>query len=335
MPIWHDFRLAVRRFAPLFPRCLLLFSAPFPATPSDIDDDKNFSGSEMRSYRGSLTVLERAAKAWRMQPHSFVLQLGDIIDGQNSGKYGQGLSKFPADGSESDVALHRVLALFSRYGWSSDKIYSAVGNHEFYCWPERLVVASKIPQISACTSAAGSGPGHMFQSFSPAVGWRVIILDAYDVSIIGRPPHDPAFKEAMDLLRSNNPNILPDGSASANFLTDLCARPPYHLPLPAALTFLCCSVGLSRRFVPYNGAVGRVQMDWLKGSAFPALHSLPLTIAQPLSINAVQTANSSSCAATFPFFRLRQYHRACCGIFKRSSTSSASTTPLAQTGLAE
>ena len=289
----------------------------------------------MRSYRGSLTVLERAAKAWRMQPHSFVLQLGDIIDGQNSGKYGQGLSKFPADGSESDVALHRVLALFSRYGWSSDKIYSAVGNHEFYCWPERLVVASKIPQISACTSAAGSGPGHMFQSFSPAVGWRVIILDAYDVSIIGRPPHDPAFKEAMDLLRSNNPNILPDGSASANFLTDLCARPPYHLPLPAALTFLCCSVGLSRRFVPYNGAVGRVQMDWLKGSAFPALHSLSLTIAQPLSINAVQTANSSSCAATFPFFRRRQYHRACCGIFKRSSTSSASTTPLAQTGLAE
>ena len=75
--------------------------------------------------------MEQAARAWQQQPHSFILQLGDIIDGQNSGKYGQGLSKFSPSGSQSDVALQEVLSMFSKYGWSSDKIYSAVGNHEF------------------------------------------------------------------------------------------------------------------------------------------------------------------------------------------------------------
>jgi manganese-dependent ADP-ribose/CDP-alcohol diphosphatase len=176
---------------------------------------------EMRSYRGSLAVLERAAKEWQMQHHSFILQLGDIIDGQNSGKYGQGLSKYSPSGCQSDVALRTVLSAFSRHGWSSDKIYSAVGNHEFYCWPERSTIASKIPQICISPSADGPTNFHFFQSFSPAAGWRLIILDAYDVSIIGRNPHSSEFKQAIDLLRSNNPNILADGSATANFLTNL------------------------------------------------------------------------------------------------------------------
>jgi manganese-dependent ADP-ribose/CDP-alcohol diphosphatase len=188
--------------------------------PPDIDDDKNFSGMELRSYRGSLAVVERASKAWQLQPHSFILQLGDIIDGQNSGKYGQGLTKFSPCGSQSDVALRRVLDLFSKYGWSGDKIYSAVGNHEFYCWPDRSVLASKIPQLTASSSADSSD--QLFQSFSPAPGWRVIVLDAYDVAIIGRPPGSSEFNQAIDLLRSKNPNISEDGSATANFLTNLC-----------------------------------------------------------------------------------------------------------------
>jgi manganese-dependent ADP-ribose/CDP-alcohol diphosphatase len=180
---------------------------------------------ELRSYRGALTVVERAARAWQQTPHSFILQLGDIVDGQNSGKYGQGLSKFPPSGSQSDVALRDVLSLFSKYGWSSDKIYSAVGNHEFYCWPDRSVLAKKIPQVSAPTSADSSAPCQLFQSFSPAAGWRVIILDAYDVSVIGRPHGSSEFKEAIDLLRLNNPNILQDGTATSNFLTNLYACP--------------------------------------------------------------------------------------------------------------
>ncbi len=236
----------------------------------------------MRSYRGSLAVLERAAKAWRVQPHSFILQLGDIIDGQNSGKYGQGLSKFSPSGCQSDIALHDVLSVFSKYGWSSDKIYSAVGNHEFYCWPDRSALASKIPQICASTSGDGSAEVQFFQSFSPAAGWRVIILDAYDVSIIGRNPHSSEFKEAIDLLRSKNPNILADGSATANFLTNLCACPFIICCCSLLSCSLVCSTGSSRRFVPYNGAIGRGQLDWLQGSpscaAFPKFYSLAATL---------------------------------------------------------
>jgi manganese-dependent ADP-ribose/CDP-alcohol diphosphatase len=205
----------------------------FPPSPTDIDDDKNFSGNELRSYRGSLSVVERAANAWQLQPHSFVLQLGDIIDGQNSGKYGQGLSKFSPTGSQSDVALQKVLSAFLKYGWSSDKIYSAVGNHEFYCWPDRAAIASKIPQISA----AGAAAGNFFQSFSPAAGWRVVILDAYDVAIIGRSINSSEYKQAMGLLRSNNPNILEDGRSTSNFLTNLCARPLALCPHPLLTAF--------------------------------------------------------------------------------------------------
>ena len=178
---------------------------------------------ELRSYRGALSVVESAGKSWERQPHSFVLQLGDIVDGQNSGKYGQGLSKFAQSGPQSDVALQKVLSMFAQYGWSSDKIYSAVGNHEFYCWPDRSVVASKMLNMSASTSTGCSAPGQLFQSFSPVAGWRVIILGAYDVSIIARPVDSPEYKQAIDLLRSNNPNILPDGSSTTNFLSNLYA----------------------------------------------------------------------------------------------------------------
>ncbi len=225
----------------------------------------------MRSYRGSLAVLKRAAEAWRMQPHSFILQLGDIIDGQNSGKYGQGLSKFSPSGCQSDIALRAVLSVFSRFGWSSDKIYSAVGNHEFYCWPERSALASKIPQICSSTSN-----GHFYQSFSPAAGWRVIILDAYDVSIIGRHPHSLEFKQAIDLLQSNNPNILADGSATGNFLTDLCVFP-----------FVIC-FALCPHFFPFAARVCRAdlclimarsaEVRWIGCKVAPFMRFIPIDL---------------------------------------------------------
>jgi hypothetical protein len=94
-----------------------------------------------------------------------------------------------------------------------------------------------IPQLSSSTPADGSVSGEFYQSFSPAAGWRIIILDAYDVSIIGRLPESVAYKQAMDLLRSKNPNILVDGSASANFLTNLYAGPFQEQPLLVANSF--------------------------------------------------------------------------------------------------
>jgi hypothetical protein len=86
------------------------------------------------------------------------------------------------------------------------------------------------------------------------------------------------------------------------------------------------SSGLSRRFVPYNGAVGRVQLDWLSGHSLVDIQSHQLTCLQQLWINAVKTEKQSSSVVTFRFSPHPQSHRACCGISKTFSTSSKGTT---------
>ena len=71
----------------------------------DCDDATNFAGTETRRYRSTPAQAGRAVAGWnalREPECAFVLQLGDLIDGQNAGGYGAGLS---FDAPQSDVAL--------------------------------------------------------------------------------------------------------------------------------------------------------------------------------------------------------------------------------------
>lgn len=58
----------------------------------DCDDATNFAGTEHRKYRDTLRQTELAVASWNQAKVNFVVQLGDLIDGQNAGGYGAGLS---------------------------------------------------------------------------------------------------------------------------------------------------------------------------------------------------------------------------------------------------
>ncbi len=53
---------------------------------------------------------------------------------------------------------------------------------------------------------ANDGASHSYYSLQPAPGWRVIVLDSYDVSVLGWPQGHPLHEQAVSLLAQNNPN---------------------------------------------------------------------------------------------------------------------------------
>jgi len=55
---------------------------------ADIDDGMNFSQTSNRYYRHSLELVKTAVRDWSTgQPRAeFVMQLGDLIDGQNAAR---------------------------------------------------------------------------------------------------------------------------------------------------------------------------------------------------------------------------------------------------------
>ena len=112
------------------------------------------------------------------------------------------------------------------------RVVSLIGNHELYNF-DRPTLATLLG------TAPESGGGREFYSFVPAQGWRIIVLDPYQESTLGWPAGDPRRARAEQTLAANNPNDLSTGQ----WFTGL--------------------VGVAKRFVPYNGGLGREQLRWL------------------------------------------------------------------------
>ena len=211
---------------------------------ADIEDASNFSGSEHRAYRDSARHTTQIINYWSaLNPQlSFIAQLGDLIDGQNAGEYGQGLN---LDGPQSDEALTILMN-----AWRDCPIptFHAVGNHELYnfSWEKLADVLNGSQQgsqhrISIPSSQVSTEDQRFYFSWRPHPNWRMIMLNCYEMSVI-RPLSENNHAEAEALLRSHNPN--------------------YGKPAP-------CNYfdGLSRdklRFVPFNGGLGEQQRTWLK-----------------------------------------------------------------------
>ena len=52
----------------------------------------------------------------------------------------------------------------------------------------------------------GKNPsGRSYYDFSPAVGWRVVLVDTYEISQM-HAAGSPAYQEARRVLEANNPN---------------------------------------------------------------------------------------------------------------------------------
>lgn len=161
---------------------------------ADIDDGLNYSKTRTRYYRNSLKLMRSAIQCWREEEVnlSFILQLGDIIDGYNKNH------------GASDRAIETVINEFEN---SLVKVHHVWGNHEFYNFNRNTLFASSINSGEKAEPGSGLIDDEIYAyHFSPAPKFRFVVLDAYDLSIIGRDPTNEKYNQAMKILKEHNDN---------------------------------------------------------------------------------------------------------------------------------
>ncbi|XP_072523383.1 manganese-dependent ADP-ribose/CDP-alcohol diphosphatase-like [Salminus brasiliensis] len=205
---------------------------------ADRDDGFNFHRTRKRFYRNSLRILNNASRCWEEEEEperrpAFILQLGDVIDGLNR------------DHDASDRALQAVMDEFSG---CSAQVHHVWGNHEFYNFSRGALFQSALnsrdrgggggeDEEKGRKGEEGSLEEVYSYHFSPHPKFRFVVLDAYDLSIIGREKSSKKFKQSMKIIKQHNPNE--------------------ELNEPPAISLL------ESRFVKYNGGFSQDQLDWL------------------------------------------------------------------------
>ncbi|XP_020483826.2 manganese-dependent ADP-ribose/CDP-alcohol diphosphatase [Labrus bergylta] len=193
---------------------------------ADIDDGFNFTRTRRRYYRSSLQLLKNAIDCWRestVKPE-FILQLGDIIDGFNKNH------------DTSHRALDTVLTELSS---GPAEVHHVWGNHEFYNFSRSELLRSRLNSTLHSERSVNAAPadGEVYAySFSPVPGFTFVILDGYDVSLLGREESSDRYRDSLSLIREHNDN-----------------------------DDLNCPVfkGLEERYTMFNGGFSKVQLDWL------------------------------------------------------------------------
>lgn len=195
---------------------------------ADIDDDYNFMRTKLRRHRHSLDVLRQAVETFDHHNTDFNILLGDTLDGKSAGLGSQ----------------YQCLADIFKYTKRTKGLFHyAFGNHDYYCFNREELFEHMSPhslQESYHVLGGPCSPQKLYYDFSPCQGWRFIMIDSYDVSMIGSSSEANA-NFAKKLLAQNNPNDL---SKSGGWF--------HNLPLQ------------NYRFVPYNGGVSEEQLQWLE-----------------------------------------------------------------------
>ncbi|XP_056405478.1 manganese-dependent ADP-ribose/CDP-alcohol diphosphatase isoform X2 [Hyla sarda] len=198
---------------------------------ADIDNGYNFTKTRMRYYRNSLSLLQGAMREWaaeRVAPQ-FILQLGDIIDGYN------------VTYKSSEASLEKVLTEMDRL---KTPVHHIWGNHEFYNFSRKQLMesrlnSSRLQGTSTTSPEDGADPLDLFYAyhFSPYPKFRLLLIDSYDFSVIGRDPSSDKYLKSSKLLRQKNPN------EDKNSPTGLSET----------------------RFVQFNGGISAAQLSWING----------------------------------------------------------------------
>ena len=189
-----------------------------------IDDGYSFSGIK-RYYRHALEVAQHAACHFERDQVELVLNLGDICDGKNVLETNME--------NAGEVTVRNVMKALSHY---TGKILHAYGNHCLYNLDRsRLGELLGIPFVQ---EPCGDLVGYHSHSHK---GFRFITIDGYDIALMRRcPKTSQKYHQAVEIMSKENPNF------------------PTQENSPAGLS------GLKRRFVGFNGAVGEIQLKWLR-----------------------------------------------------------------------
>jgi len=184
-------------------------------------------------------------------PLSFLLHNGDIIDYKNAFDLDNDCA---LDEEISRSALSSVLGILDRatcHPW-----LFTIGNHEMYNFTrDKLREGVKCEGIGLEFSCANQ-KGQFYHSFSPHPAWKVVILDSYDVSIYRKGRGQGLDAEALAELCRHNPNVRDYVEENPDVLQTekMSGGFPYFKGLS----------GKSMRWVPFNGGVGAVQLEWLR-----------------------------------------------------------------------
>ncbi|XP_020921935.1 manganese-dependent ADP-ribose/CDP-alcohol diphosphatase isoform X4 [Sus scrofa] len=154
-----------------------------------------------------------------------VLQLGDVIDGYN------------AQYRASEKALERVMTTFQTL---KVPVHHTWGNHEFYNFSRDYLTHSKLnskflqDQIAHHPETVPSENYYAYH-FVPFPKFRFILLDAYDMSVLGVDQSSPKYQQCLKMLKEHNPNA--------------------ELNSPQGLS--------EPQFVQFNGGFSQEQLNWL------------------------------------------------------------------------
>lgn len=218
---------------------------------ADSDDAMNFQGTKIRRYRNSLSVFENAINTWNSQktqadidvPFTCSIILGDILDGKTSLLKQQ---QYCYD----KLSTHIQRALYD--------IYYCFGNHCHYSFPRSelyskfLCNSTKFSHDNSFNDNSIGGncsSSKLYYDWSPFPGWRFVTIDSYDVSIIGASTQEN-LELANSMLKEHNPNDL---TVSGTWFDNL----DFH----------------RKRWVPYNGGVSQMQLNWFRRVLNYTLHN--------------------------------------------------------------
>lgn len=141
----------------------------------DMDNGWDFHRTQERHYRHSRKAMKAAVDDFVTHDVDFVLQLGDLLDGQNKGRNPE----------------QTLQDLFSDWSDYKKPVLHCVGNHELYCFTKRQSV--KLFNLPA---------SRWYYAHHPCPGWKVLVLDAYDFSTLNEDTQEDAFL----YLEKHNPN---------------------------------------------------------------------------------------------------------------------------------
>ncbi|MEE6525971.1 hypothetical protein FKM82_026316 [Ascaphus truei] len=164
----------------------------------------------MRYYRQSRVHLRSAIKEWNGESTlpTFILQLGDIIDGANR--------KLRTSNESLQVVLKEMEDMKAPF-------HHIWGNHEFYNFDRDYLTKSKLntkwmedERLDGAKpfSAGNTDPLEYYAyHFSPFSNFRIIVVDAYDLSVIGRESSSHKGQESAQFLDSRFQNKSGDSRA--------------------------------------------------------------------------------------------------------------------------
>jgi len=190
---------------------------------ADVEDGMSYDKTRQRWYRTSIERLQNAVthisqnRSESNQGAKFILQLGDLIDGKSK-RIGK-----------TQEALDKIEGIFQTF---TNPIYHIIGNHELYNFTRKQLKTTYISHDQV--------PDYVFyHQVAVCPGYRLVVLDCYDVAVMGYGDEAEETRAAARFLRERNPNL--DWNSSDD--------------LPPG----------GRHYTGYNGGIGEQQLMWLEG----------------------------------------------------------------------